>query len=142
MLVHAARPRFLAFVAEAINLILAIVVTMRDCLLPNRLLQIGAQRELWIVGYVGCLLNFVDLASDDSVDDFIRARWQIVARLRCQPGSHLCINLFLLAHSLRDILRELLGCSVANPLRLGHRHHYFFVCLPSLVEHWLTSVTA
>ena len=140
--VHAARPCFLSFAAEAINLILASVVAIRDCLLSYRLLQIGAKRQLWVVGYIGRLLNFVDLAGDNGIDDFISACWQIVACLRGESSSHIRINLFLLAHCLGDVLRELLGRSIAHSLRLALGHEDFFIGLPSLRLHWLASVTA
>ena len=104
VLVHAAGPRLFAFVAEAINFVLAVVVPHRDGLLANRLLHVWTQSELRVIGHVRGLLHLVNLPRDNGVDYFIRARGHLDPRLCGQLRAHFRFGLFLLAHILRDCL--------------------------------------
>ena len=137
--VHAAGPGFLALGAEAVHLVLAVVVPLSHCLLAQSFLHVRSQSQLRVCWHVASLLNLVDFPGDGGIDHFFGACRELVACLGSESGTHLSIRLFLFPDCRLDVLGQLFRRSVAHARRLGLAHNKLLIRLLRLGKHWLAA---
>jgi len=137
--VHATRPRTFALLAESIQLILPVVVSLGDGLSADGLLHVGAERELGVGRDVRCLLQVVNFFGDHRIDCLVGASRELVSDFSFNLVVDLGVSLFFLAHLLLDVFGQLLRPGVLSTRHLRLVHQHFLIGLSGFSKHGFTS---